>query len=404
MRIAMVSKLVSAPVTADGSGAGGQTRHVTGLAASLAELGHDVRIYTRRESPDPPETHRLPSGVEVVTVTAGPAEPASEEALLRLSKPFGEGLAAAWAGDDWAPDLIHAHYWTGGLAAMVASRQRPVPVALTYHELGAIKRRFLGDRYTSPACRIGMERELGRAADCVISQCEAETQELLRLGVPRGRIVTVPSGVDPTRFAPSDLSAADRGDPARIIAVGTAGRFSERKGLVDAIRALRLVPHAEMVIVGGPPTGELDRDPQARQLRAVAESSGVSDRVRLVGAVPLAEMPTWYRSADLLACSSWYEPFGITAVEGMASGVPVVATSVGGFPDTVVDGLTGVLVPPQNPTALGRAMRGVLTNPMRRMAYATAGLDRARQCYAWDRIAVRCAGVYGRLRAETAAA
>src|SRR5690606_21157977 len=201
--------------------------------------------------------------------------------------------------------------------------------------------------------------------------------ELLRMGVPRHQISVIPSGVDSATFSPLGPGAPRSANSPRIL---TVGRLVERKGFEDVIRALRLVPKAEVVVVGGPPADELRDDPEAERLRAVAVDFGVDHRVHLVGAVPRGEMPLWYRSADVLVCAPWYEPFGLTPLEGMACGVPVVATAVGGLMDTVVDGFTGELVPPRDPNALGRALRHLLADPVRRLAYATAGVDRARQC------------------------
>ena len=108
-------------------------------------------------------------------------------------------------------------------------------------------------------------------------------------------------------------------------------------------------------------------------------------------------MPRWYRSADVVVCPPWYEPFGLTPLEAMACGVPVVATAVGGLTDTVVDGLTGDLVRPRDPRALGGTIRRLLNDPMRRLAYATAALDRARQAYPWRRCADQLSSVYSAL-------
>jgi glycosyltransferase involved in cell wall biosynthesis len=201
----------------------------------------------------------------------------------------------------------------------------------------------------------------------------------------------IPSGVDSDRFSP-DGPVADRDpDRHRILSVG---RFVERKGLGDLVQAMRYVPGAECVIVGGAPGGRLDDDPYARRLRELADTCNVADRVRLVGAVPPGDMPRWYRSADVVAATPWYEPFGLTPLEAMACGVPVVGTAVGGITDTVVDGLTGDLVPARDPHALGGVLRKLLNDRVRRFAYATAALDRARQCYSWKRAASQLGAVY----------
>lgn len=126
--------------------------------------------------------------------------------------------------------------------------------------------------------------------------------------------------------------------------------------------------------------------------------------MHLLGAVPRADLARWYRSADVLVCSPWYEPFGLTALEGMACGVPVVATAVGGLADTVVDGTTGTLVPVRDPAALGRALDDLLADPVRRLGYATAGVDRVRRQYSWDLSASRLADLYQHTREERGSA
>lgn len=397
MRIAIIAEQATPLSPSDRSLTGAPAWHATELAVALARAGNDVRVYARSDAPGRPEAVPLAPGATLLHVPAGPTTPMAEEALLRHTKLFGERLAEGWVDGSWSPDVIHAHYWLSGLASMVASRGAQVPIVLTYQELGSRRRRYLGEADTSPTCRIGFERELGRSVDRVITHCRDETSELIRLGVPRKQITIVPLGVDPDRFAPDGSLAPPRRNPARIVMVGAPGELRERKGYADAIQALRLVPDAELVVVGGPARRDLRTDPQARRLRSVAASVGVTDRVRLVGQVPREEVPRWYREADLITSASWYDSFGITALEGMAAGVPVIATEVGGFPDTVVDGLTGRLVPPHQPAALGHAIRTVLSDPIRRVEYAAAGLDRARQVYSWDRLASRVVAEYEQL-------
>ncbi|RKF23993.1 glycosyltransferase [Micromonospora globbae] len=396
MRIAMISEHASPLAVLGEEDAGGQNTHVAELAAALAAEGHEVRVYTRRDSPTLPETVGAAEGYEVVHVPAGPARRVPKDELLPFMGEFGSWLAGRWRDGDWTPDVAHAHFWMSGLATLHAGRRTGVPMVLTYHALGTVKRRHQGANDTSPAGRIGYERALGRAADRVIVQCQDEIGELVRMGVPRSRMTLVPSGVNQEMFRP-DAPAAPR-DPARP-RILTVGRLVERKGFQEVVRALPAVPDAECVLVGGPPADRLPAEPFAQRLRALAKACGVADRVRLVGAVPREEMGRWYRSADVLVAAPWYEPFGLTPLEGMACGVPVIGTNVGGIADTVVNGLTGDLVPPRDPRALGTAIRRLLADKLRRFAYATAALDRIRSSYSWKRAAEQLGTVYAAVSA-----
>jgi D-inositol-3-phosphate glycosyltransferase len=396
MRIAMISEHASPLAALGGVDAGGQNLHVAELSAALAQQGHEVRVYTRRDAVGQQHTVELADGVTVVHVPAGPAEPIGKDQLLPFMGDFGAWVGQQWRDGTWVPDVVHAHFWMSGLAAVRAGRECGVPVVQTYHALGTIKKRYQGAKDTSPPERVGYERALGRAVDRVVAQCRDEVAELVRLGVPRSRISVVPSGVDLDRFTPEGPVAQRDADRPRIL---TVGRLVERKGYAELIQAMRLAPKAECVIVGGPPEAELDRDPLARALRDLARQCRVAGRVRLVGAVPREEMPRWYRSADVVACAPWYEPFGLTPLEAMACGVPVVAAAVGGLTDTVVDELTGELVPARDPVALGRTLRRLLDDPVRRLAYGTAAVDRVRQCYSWHRTADKLATIYAAVSA-----
>jgi glycosyltransferase involved in cell wall biosynthesis len=391
MRIAMISEHASPLAVLGGEDAGGQNTHVAELSAALAAAGHDVRVYTRLDAVDLPVTVRTPDGYDVVHVPAGPAEPVAKDDLLPYMPAFGEWLAERWRTGDWQPEVVHAHFWMSGLAALAAGRRTGVPVVQTYHALGTVKRRHQGPQDTSPPGRRSHERELGRSVDRVVAQCQDEVAELVRMGVPRSRMTVVPSGVNLSTFAPLGPVAERDGGRARIL---TVGRLVERKGFQDVIRAIALVPDAECVVVGGPPAGLLETDPYALRLRALAGSCGVADRVKLIGAVPREEMGRWYRSADVLVAAPWYEPFGLTPLEAMACGVPVIGTAVGGLIDTVVAGRTGDLVPARDPAALGAAIRGLLSDRIRRFAYATAALERARGRYSWTTTAERLAELY----------
>ena len=388
MRIAMVSEHASPLAAVGGVDAGGQNVHVESLARALARAGHDVTVHTRRDSTDLPARVRTADGVLVEHLDAGPAAPVPKDDLLPLVGQLGSELAARFADDP--PDVVHAHFWMSGLAALSATRGLDVPVVQTFHALGVTKRRFQGRLDTSPPVRIRIERALARDVDRVIATSTEEVSELLRLGATRGRIAVVPSGVDVEQFSP-DGPVAERTDRPRVLSIG---RLVPRKGFDTVIRALAAVPDVELVIAGGQAAAELAGDPEASRLSRLAERFGVADRVRLIGAVARPDVPALLRSADLVVCTPWYEPFGIVPLEAMACGVPVVASAVGGFLDTVVDGATGTLVPPRRPDRLAAAMRKLIAEPFWREAYGTAGVDRARSRYSWDRIATGTLAVY----------
>jgi D-inositol-3-phosphate glycosyltransferase len=157
------------------------------------------------------------------------------------------------------------------------------------------------------------------------------------------------------------------------------------------------MPDTELVIVGGPPKSELARDPEACRLRELATQLGVADRVQLYGSVAREEMPALLRSADVVACTPWYEPFGIVPLEAMACGVPVVASAVGGMLDTVVHDVTGRLVAPKRPDAVADAINHLMRDEFLRQSLGAAGRDRARSRYSWDRIAADTLRIYDRL-------
>ena len=387
MRVAIVSEHASPLAALGGVDAGGQNLHVAELSAALVRRGHDVTVYTRHDAPDQPRTVRTPDGYRVVHVPAGPADTVPKDDLPPYMGEFSRFLEKRWVADP--PDVVHAHFWMSGMAALPAARAAGAPVVQTFHALGVVKRRHQGTDDTSPPQRIDTETMLAREVDRIAATCSDEVFELARLGVGRDRISVVPCGVDARRFTPG----ADR-VPGRLVSVG---RLVPRKGFETAIAALPELPDAELLIAGGPAPSALDDDKHARTLRAFAGELGVADRVRLLGAVSRADMPALLRSAEAVVCTPWYEPFGIVPLEAMACGVPVVAAAVGGLTDTVVDGVTGRLVPPRDPHALAETLGDLLAHPVDRTRLGRAGRDRARKRYSWDRVAAETVRVYERI-------
>ena len=371
MKIAFVSEHASPLAAVGGTDSGGQNVHVAELARALGAHGHEVTVYTRRDGGSLRSRVRLCRGVTVEHVPAGPATEVPKDRLLPYMAAFGRYLADRWQREP--PDVVHAHFWMSGMAALAGARDLGLPVTQTFHALGVVKRRHQGAEDTSPEARIRLEVGIARDVATVLATSSDEAFELARLGVPGQRISVIPCGVNTSAFRP-DGPAARRSPAPRLL---VAGRLVKRKGLETVVRALPDVPGAELVVAGGPPPARLRGDPEYRRISRLAAELGVADRVSFRGRVGRGDMPALMRSADLVVSVPWYEPFGMVPLEAMACGVPVVASAVGGHTDTVVDGVTGVLVPPRQPGELARVLRDLLAS-RELPRYATAAAERAR--------------------------
>lgn len=382
MRIAMVSEHASPLATTGGVDAGGQNVHVAALAAALVRRGSDVTVFTRREAPGTPTRVLTEDGYTVEHVPAGPAEVLPKDALLPLMPEFGHHLIRRLTTNP--VDIVHAHFWMSGLASLMTRPVTGIPVVQTFHALGSVKRHHQGTQDTSPDIRIRCEAEICTSVDHVLATSIDEVFELQRLGMSSDRASVVPCGVNTSSFTPHGTVANRRPGMVRALVVS---RLVPRKGIDDVIRALRMAPNVELVIAGGPERSLLHADPEAVRLHEVARSCGVTDRVLFVGGVNHAAVPVLMRSADMVITTPWYEPFGMVALEAMACGVPVIASSVGGLTETVVDGGTGIHVPPRDAGAIALAIRVLADDPELRSRLGEAGRARVTRRYSWDIVA-----------------
>ncbi|MET9225800.1 glycosyltransferase [Lentzea sp. NPDC003310] len=369
MKIAVVS-LTANPLAAlrDPDVSGARLR-VGKLCEAVHRLGHEVTVYSLRTDWRLPDRVRVHPGFQFVHVP-GPKN-ALEEVVPHLGT-FARFLGAQWAGDP--PDVVHAHHWTSGLAAVLATRDQPIPVLQSFHGL-------------TDGEHAGVVRLVGRAVTQVVAASEHELKALIALGVRRPSVVVVPWGVDIGEFAPATIAAPRHGTP-RIVSVGA---LAPHDGFDDLIVALSRLQWGELVIAGGPARRELAGDPEYRRLRDLAASCGVLGRVSFLGHVPHSRMPALLRAADVVACAQHRSRCGSVSVEAMACGVPVAAANTGCLADTVVHSVTGLHVPPRQPSALARALRSLTGSGLRRQEMSFAGQDRARTRYAWERVALELA-------------
>jgi D-inositol-3-phosphate glycosyltransferase len=394
LNVDMVSEHGSPLAALGGADAGGQNVHVGALAVALARRGHDVVVYTRRDGPDLPGSVPLAPGVTVEHVPAGPARPVPKDDLLPYMSDFAAELSRRWM--DRRPHIVHAHFWMSGIAALAGRRDPRMPIIQTFHALGSVKRRHQKDEDKSPRERIGLEAMIARDASAVIATCTEEVQELKSYGAVTENVFVVPCGVDAEHFRRTGKRAARDGDRRRVL---TIGRLVPRKGVDTVIEALAHVPDAELVVVGGPARSALRGDPEVARLSGLAEDKGVADRVRFVGQVRHVEVPDLIRSSDVVVSVPDYEPFGIVPIEAMACGIPVIASAVGGHLDTVIDGVTGLHVPPRRPRELADRLGRLLADPALRRSLGDAAARHVHRRFQWPQIAVETEAVYLRAMA-----
>ena len=353
MKIALVAQNATPLNPRTGSGPDRDDIGLSELTRQLAGQGHQVTVYTQKNLADVPDQAELHAGVRVEHISAGPlpetaTEPGDADLLERVPA-FSGPLRSLWESD--RPDVVHALAWTSGLAALAAARDLGIPVVQEFSSLSVAERRAAAGQSGAvkadgaSAARIRLEPAIGRSASAVVATNSAEVSDLASLGVHRSSIRIVPWGVDTDLFTPEGPVAKRNGRPRLL----TAADLTQRKPLETLFRALTRVPDAELLVVGGPAETELSTDDNYVKLAKFAATLGIADRVIFTGAVEYAAMPPLLRSADLVISTCQYEPSGTTSLQAMACGTPVIAPPVGGHMDAVVDGTTGIIIPPDRP-------------------------------------------------------
>jgi D-inositol-3-phosphate glycosyltransferase len=402
-RIALISEHASPLALLGGIDAGGQNVYVAQLARQLAALGDQVDVFTRRDRPDLPETVDFVPGVRVIHVPAGPAETVEKERLLPHMRAFSDWMLRRLSTGASHYDLVHANFFMSGLVAAELKAALDLPFMVTFHALGRVRRQFHGDADGFPDERFAIEERIVREADALIAECPQDEEDLIRLyNADPARTWIVPCGFDPAEFAPMSrpLARLELGlDPAERIML-QLGRMVPRKGIDTVIQA---VGHLErdhglrvrLLVVGGPERApDPVRFPELARLRAVAADAGVSDRVEFVGRRDRHELATYYNAADIFVSTPWYEPFGITPLEAMACGTPVLGSNVGGIKFSVRDGETGYLVPPKDPAAIAERAAHLYRHPKLLSAFGRQAIRRVNDLFTWERVAAGMTAVY----------
>lgn len=355
MKITVVSMHTS-PWTQLGAGdGGGMNVVVRHTAEELAQLGHQVEVVTRRTDPDTPERQQMAPGVELVTLTAGPAAHLPKSLIDEHVEPFRAGLAALEPGD-----VIHSHHWMSGVAALPVADQWQVPHAMSYHSIAAPQLHVdlgLGEPPES-ARRVPGEHLCAQRSDRVIAISAAEADTVIeRFGIDPARVTVVAPGVDHDLFHP----LADQ-DTARADYLLFAARLQPLKGADLVVEALGLIDPAvrpRLVIAGE--VSEDFADYQA-VIDEIIDRHDLADWVSYAGARPRQDFAALVRGAALMVIPSHSETFGLVALESAASGVPVVASAAGGLVESVAEGRSGHLMARRDPALWAETITDLLAD------------------------------------------
>lgn len=405
-RAAQISVHTSPLATLGGTDAGGMNVYIRELSCHLAAQGLPVDIFTRRTDPETPEVREIAPGVQVIAITAGPAESVGKNDLFPYLPDFAEQMALYSLRSGARYDVVHAHYWLSGWVAELARRYWDTPFLQMFHTTAHMKNAVsaAADRETEQRLRI--EQRLLTLANGIIAANPDERADLIwRMGVPAEKICTIPPGVDLELFQPlsRDYARAEIGIAPEEKVVLFVGRIDPIKGIDTLIEAAELMlrqgagaPPPCFLIVGGDldatgtPIGPLAR------VAAAIEERGIAHHFRLAGSQPQNQLPVFYSAADVVAVPSRYESFGLVAVEALACGVPVVASRAGGLRFTIDEGVAGLLVKPQSAPALADGLKSVLADDGRRAKMAAAARPSVER-YDWAEIARQMRHVYHRL-------
>ncbi|MFC5479505.1 glycosyltransferase [Massilia suwonensis] len=402
-RLAFISEHAS-PLAAPGSiDYGGQHVYVANLARELALAGARIDIFTRRDAPGQKQLVQLCEGVRVVHVPAGPPRYVPKEQLLPWMPHFARFVTRFARRQALPYDLVHANFFMSGMVAQQLKLALGIPYVITFHGLGRVRRLAQGALDAFPPERSQIETALMRQADRIVAECTQDRLDMEQLyGAAPERITIAPCGFDPAELWPVPRTAAraQLGLPPGRFTVLQLGRMVPRKGVDTVLQGLALLRErhgvdAELVVAGSGQTAlDVAGDPELVRLGALAQQLGIGDSVHFVGQQPRAALRLWYSAADVFVTTPWYEAFGITPVEAMACARPVIGSEVGGIKSTVVDGLTGFLIPSRDPRALAERLAQLHADPALALRMGEAGLRRAYRHYTWRAVAQQVAAVY----------
>jgi len=397
-RIAFISEHASPLALLGGIDSGGQNVYVAELAKVLAASGYCIDIYTRKESPGQPEIVEWLPGIRVIHIQAGPEEIVEKEGLLVHMDEFARHMLEFIRRQSVGYDLVHAHFFMSALVASSLKRILNIPYVVTFHALGLVRTRHQREADRFPPERCAIEGRIVRDADRLIAECPQDKEDLISLyHADPAKIAVIPCGFNPLEFQPFDRVEARRrlGIPQDARILLQLGRMVPRKGVDTVIRALGYIrrqagkqkERLRLIIVGGnTESPDVRQTPEIGRLQTLAAEEHVADWVHFTGRRCREALRYYYSAADIFITTPWYEPFGIPPLEAMACGLPVIGSDTGGIKYSVVNGRTGFLVPPKDPSALAERIGQLLGDAALAIRMGASGLRRVHRHFTWEKV------------------
>ena len=400
MRIAAISVHGCPVIQAGGQDAGGMNVYVLETARRLTAMGATIDVFARRHDPDDPQCIDLAPGARLIHLDAGPVDAAKSQTYPLLPE-FTEQLLAFRRKENVTYDLVSSHYWLSGLVGLKLGRLWGVPHVTSFHTLAEVKRRARPGEQ-EPPIRTASEAKIASGATRIIVWTPHERDAITRYyHADPAKIEVIPPGVDTVRFRPGDQVAARSrlGLDGEMILL-FVGRIERLKGvdiLLETTAALDYKSKVTLLIAGGS-----TNSPELQRLKKMAGELGIASTTRFLGSVPQSELPDYYNAADVCVLPSYYESFGLAALEASACGTPVVASRVGGLPSVVKDGETGYLIPWRCPGPFVDKVELLLANDRLRRAMGVSARVHA-ETLTWEAAAAKLLGVFEGLNPDTSA-
>lgn len=410
MQIAFFSEHASPIALLGSEDSGGQNVYINEISRNLASYDCTIDIFTRRDNLTGPQVINWAPGVRVINLTAGPPEFRLKDTLWSYMPAFRDAFLDFMQYNNLHYDLIHSNFWMSGWVATELRQRLAIPVIQIFHAMGKTKQRYQGRMDSSPQQRIEVECNIIQSVDRLIAQCPTEQAELINdYAADPGKIAVIPSAVNKDIFRPAPRTEARHfvGLDVDDFVIVYVGRMLPRKDVRNIVHALacllRLcaeklpiaVPKIKLLLVGGEtPEPDPVATPEIAILQRLVADLEVTEHVRFIGKRQQDTLRHYYSAGDIVVTTPWYEPFGLTPLEGMACGRPVIGSAVGGITYTIADGVTGFLVPPRDPQALARRLYQLLTEPTLRTHMGQAARQRIEQHFTWQTVARRTATLY----------